>query len=364
MPQETKPKKSFFNFDISIGGTGLAEKALLAKYLAVMQQSGLTITESLDIIEETARGRMKKIITVINKSVASGNSLADSFGRFPKVFSGIFISAVFAGENSGTLAENLQHLSDQLQKEKELSSKIKGAMLYPIVVLIAAFILGMGMSFIILPKIIPLFEGLKTELPFTTRALISFSHFVANNTIGLVVGIILGVIALLAILKAKFSRPVTNWLLLKIPVVKGISVNTNLARFSRTLGTLLKSGLNIDEALEITSQTVSNYYYQKAFREIGERVSKGSRLAASLDDYKKLFPKMVTRMVMVGEQSGNLEGTLIYLAEFYEVEVDNATKNLSTAIEPILLLLIGLVVGFLALSIITPIYNITGNIHR
>lgn len=363
MPQENI-KKDFLNIDLSIGGTGLGERALLAKYLAIMQQSGLTITESLDIIQETAKGRMKKIITAVNKSVEAGNSLADSFGRFPKIFSGIFISAVYSGENSGTLSENLQHLADQLQKEKELSSKIKGAMLYPIVVLIAAFVLGMGMSFLILPKIIPLFEGLKTELPFTTRALISFSHFVANNTVSLAIGIVVGVIVLLAILKAKFSRPVTNWLLLKLPIVKGIVVNTNLARFSRTLGTLLKSGLNIDEALQITSQTVSNYYYQKSLREISERVSKGSRLAASMEDYKKLFPKMVSRMILVGEQSGNLEGTLIYLAEFYEIEVDNSTKNLSTAIEPILLLLIGLVVGFLALSIITPIYNITGNIHR
>lgn len=363
MTQEKQAQRHLLGINFSIGGTSLAEKALLAKYLAIMQQSGLTITESLEIIEESAKGKMKEIISTVKRSVESGNSLADSFGRFPKVFSGIFISAVYAGESSGTLSENLQHLADQLQKEKELNSKIKGAMFYPVVVLVAAFMLGLGMTFFVLPKIIPLFEGLKTELPPTTRALIVFSHFVAAHPIGLPVGILLGVILLVALLKAKFTRPVTNWLLLKIPIVKGIAMNTNLAKFSRTLGTLLKSGLNIDEALGIASQTVGNYYYQRSLREIGERVSKGSSLAASMEEYKKLFPRMTNRMVMVGERSGRLESTLIYLADFYEAEVDNSTKNLSAALEPILLLVIGLVVGFLALSIITPIYNITGNIN-
>ncbi len=356
--------KDLLKINLSIGGTGLADKALLAKYLAVMQLSGLTLTESLGIIEDTVKGKMKKIIIGVRKSVESGNTLAESLGRYPKVFSGIFISSVFAGESSGTLAGNLQHLAEQLQKEKELSSKIKGAMLYPSVVLGAAFILSLAMSFLVLPKIIPLFEGLKTQLPFTTRALIVFSHFVAAHSVGLFVGVVLGVIVLLTVAKAKFSRPVTNWLLLTMPVVKNIVKNTNLARFSRTLGTLLKSGLNIDEALRVTSETVGNFYYQRSLKEIGVRVGKGSRLAEAMEEYKKLFPKMATRMVSVGEQSGNLEDTLIYLADFYEVEVDNSTKNLSTAIEPILLLFIGLIVGFLALSIITPIYNITGNIHR
>ncbi len=358
------PDKKNFNFNISFGGTGLADKALLAKYLAVMQQSGLTITESLGIIEDAAKGRMKKIIGDVKKSVESGNTLSESLGRYPKVFSGIFKSSVYAGENSGTLAENLQYLSEQLQKERELTSKVKGAMLYPVVVLIAAFGLGLAMAFLVLPKIIPLFEGLKTNLPITTRALIAFTHFVSTNTASLFGGIVVGVILLAVVLRAKFSRPTTNWLLLKTPVIKGIVQNTNLARFSRTLGTLLKSGLNIDEALQITADTVGNYYYQKSLKEVGARVNKGSRLADSMEDYLKLYPKMVVRMITVGEQSGNLEGTLLYLADFYEVEVDNSTKNLSTAIEPILLLVVGLIVGFLALSIITPIYNITGNIHR
>lgn len=358
------PRKNLLSMNISFGGTGLADKALLAKHLSVMQQSGLTITESLEIVEETSRGKMKKIVASIKKSVESGNSFAESLNRYPKVFSGIFASAVYAGETSGSLAQNLKQLSDQLEKEKELNAKIKGAMLYPIVVLIASFILGLSMSFLVLPKIIPLFEGLKTELPVTTRWLISFSHFVDNHGISLFLGIVISVIFLSWLVRQKFSRPVTHWLLLRIPVVRKIVFNTNLARFARTLGMLLKSGLHIDEALDVTRETVGNYYYKRALKTIGGGVSKGKKLADNLVLYPVLFPKMVSRMVLVGEKSGNLEDTLMYLANFYEVEVDNSTKNLSTAIEPVLLLLIGLVVGFLALSIITPIYNVTGNIRR
>jgi len=364
MPKLTVPKKEFLKMDLSIGGTGLTDKALLAKHLSVMQQAGLTITESLAIVEDSARGRMKHILAAVKKSVESGNSLSDSLKRFPKVFSGIFVSAVYAGETSGTLSENLKTLADQLAKEKELNAKIKGAMLYPIFILAASLVLGLTMSFLVLPKIIPLFEGLKTTLPPTTRALIAFSHFVGNHGTALFFGIVFGVIFLLWLIKQKFSHPVTHWILLNAPIIKKIVRNTNLARFSRTLGTLLKSGLNIDEALGITRTTVGNYYFQNVIEEAGERVRKGTTLAENLAEHEKLFPRMTTRMIRVGEESGNLEDTLAYLAEFYEAEVDNSTKSLSTAIEPILLLGIGLVVGFLALSIITPIYNITGNIQQ
>lgn len=359
-----KRKKSAMQMDISIGGTGLTAKALLAKHLAVMQKSGLTLTESLAIIEESATGRMKKIVRGIKRSVESGNSLSDSFARYPKVFPGVFVSAIYAGEASGTLPENLENLAEQMQKEKELMSKIKGAMLYPIVILIAAFALGMAMSFLVLPKIIPLFEGLKTDLPATTRGLIAFSHFVDAHGVALFWGILAFVILFTWTIRQTFSHPVTHWIALRTPIIKKIVHSANLARFSRLLGTMMKSGLNIDEALEVTRDSLGNYYYKKSLTRVSIRVGKGKKLSEGLEDYKKLYPVMVSKMVMVGEESGNLEETLEYLSHFYEVEVDNATKSLSTAIEPVLLMVIGLIVGFLALSIITPIYNITGNIRR
>ena len=367
MPKKTSkkiPKKNVLEFDINIGGTGLTVKALFAKHVSVMLKSGLTIVEALSIAEDSAQGKFKKILKGVLKSVESGQSLSDSFARDPKVFTGIFISTTQAGEASGTLEGNMEHLAEQLEKEKELVEKIKGAMLYPLVVLVAAFFLGIAMTFLVLPKITPLFEGLGVKLPFTTRALIWFSHFVEQNGTILFISIVFFVIFITWLLKQKFIQPLTHWILLKTPIIKKITKNANLARFCRTLGTLLRSGLNIDEALEITEKTLGNYHFRKALAKINQSIGKGTQLSDNLKLFEKLFPKMVNRMVKVGEESGRLEEVLLYMAEFYELEVDTATKKLATAIEPILLLFIGFIVGFLALSIITPIYNITGNIRR
>lgn len=348
--------------DISLGSVGLVEKAIFAKHLSVMSKSGMTINDSLIIIHSSAKGKFKKVLKGLINSVQSGNSLSDSFSRYPKIFNGLFVSAIKAGEGSGTLEENFKNLAEQMEKEKELSSKIKNALLYPIIVLIAAFFLGMAMTFLVLPKITPLFEGLKMDLPFTTKALIAFSHFVQSNTQSLIVGILIGIILLTWLIKRKFIKPLTHGILLKIPIAKNISKNTNLSRFCRTMGTLLKNGLNIDEALETTAETMNNYYFKSSLLKVSRRISGGTKISDNLKKYDKLYPLMVISMIKIGEESGGLEETLTYLADFYEVEVENATKSLTTAIEPLLLLFIGLVVGFLALSIITPIYSITSGI--
>ncbi|MFH1790268.1 MAG: type II secretion system F family protein [bacterium] len=364
--KDTKAKKTKKAgiFDISIGSVTLTQKALFAKHMSVMLKAGLTITDALFIAVQSSQGKLRKILIAVIKSVQSGNNFSDSLSRFPKAFGAAFVSATEAGESSGKLDENLDILAKQLEKEKELSSKVKGAMLYPIVVLTAAFVLGMAMSFLVLPKIIPLFEGMKMDLPFTTRGLIWFSHFVNDHGTGLLIGIFIFVFSLFWIVRQKFAKPVTNWLILNLPVIKKISHNSNIARFCRTLGMLLQSGINIDEALEITQRTMANYYYRSSMAKVVKGVGTGSKLSQNLSRFKHLYPIMVINMVKVGEESGNLEETLLYLADFHEVEVDTATKSLATIIEPVLLLFIGLIVGFLALSIITPIYNITGNISK
>jgi type IV pilus assembly protein PilC len=357
-------KKSAFKTEISFGGVSFTEKSIFAKHMAVMLRAGLTVNESLQITSESAKGKFKKVLQNILKSIQSGNSFAKSLGNFPSVFPGILVSAVYAGERSGTLIQNLENVSKELKKEKELVDKIRGAMIYPIVVLIATFILGLSLAFFVLPKIVPLFKGLRTDLPWTTELLIAFSDLVQDHGFILFFGIIFLTFFVVFLFRRKFMRPFTHMLLLKLPVVKHIVFASNLSRFCRTLGTLLQSGLPITEALDVTQKTVKNYYYNRSIEKISKRIEKGTKLSSELAAFPVLYPTIVTRMIEVGEQSGKMEETLGYLAEFYENEVDNATKSLSTAIEPILLLSIGLVVGFLALSIITPIYEITGNINK
>jgi len=351
-------------WDLDIGRVSLDQKAIFSKNLSLMLKSGLTINESLRIAQDSTPGKLKRIISKILKSIESGRSLSESFSQYPRVFPSIFISATNAGEESGTLIENLENISRQLEKEKELSSKIKGAMLYPLVILVASFVLGMAMVFLVLPKITPLFEGLKIDLPLTTRALISFSNSVQSHGIFLFSGIIVFVFLVIYFLRMKFSKPFVHWFILRIPIIKKIAKSSNLARFSRTLAMLLKSGVSIDKALSIMKKTTNNYYYKKSLNKISQDIKKGTRLSDNLELFQNLFPIMLVKMIKVGEESGRFEETLFYLADYYELEVDAATKSLSTAIEPFLLVVIGLVVGFLALSIITPIYDITSGIRR
>lgn len=329
-----------------------------------MIKSGLTVLEALDISTDSLSGKPKKIVQSVKASVEAGQPLSASLAAYPNVFSQLFVNAVYAGETSGSLEVNLEHVAEQMRKEKELVDKIKGAMLYPIVILIATFALGMGISFFILPKITPLFQGLNIKLPITTRALISFANLVQAHGTLLFASIIACILILVWVSRQPFSRPVTHWFLLHFPIVKSISRNSNIARFCRTLSTLLKSGLTIIEAVNITRDAIGNYYYTHALDDVAGRLSSGIPLSRLLASHETYFPKLVTRMIAVGEESGQLEDSLSYLAGFFEEEVDNDAKTLSTGIEPILLIIIGIIVGFLALSIITPIYNITGNIGR
>lgn len=361
-----QPQKSegLLSRDLALGGVSLTQKALFAKHLAVMLRAGITITEALTIAERTASGRLQTVLRSVSRSVRAGRSFAEALAEYPKVFPGLFTHTARAGEAAGTLAENLEYVAIQLEKEKELRGKIRGAMLYPIVVLVATFILGLFFTFWILPKITPLFEGLQVRLPASTRLVIAMSNIVQEYGIVIAVAIAVLVAAIVWVVRQPFSRPATHWVLLRLPLARRMARGANLARFCRSLGMLLRSGLHIDEALDIAKETVGNQYYRAALDSASRRVAKGVKLADTIREVGGLFPMTMVRMIEIGEASGNLEETLLYLAEFYDAEVDQATKTLSSAIEPILLLGIGSAVAFLALSIVTPIYTITGSVQR
>lgn len=343
---------------------GLTDIALFSKHLSVMIHSGIPLAEALQISQDSAPSRLQRIAKEVAQSAEAGQSLSTAFARYPGVFSKLFLGAVYAGERSGTLEASLDELAQQLEKERELVAKIRGAFLYPTIILSAAFVLGLLFMFLILPKLTALLLGLHVKLPFTTQLLVNLSSIVQE--IGHILLIIIVTVLLFSVwvLRQEFMKPLSHWIFLHLPVIKRLSRSANLARFCRTLGTLLKSGVHIDEALLIVKETVSNHYYQKALATVAPRVTKGTKLSENLSLFPHLFPVLVTRMVRVGEESGRMEETLFYLANFYEVEVDVSTKSLSSTIEPILLLIVGLAVAFLALSIITPIFEITGGIGR
>ena len=357
-------QNNILSTNLSFNRISLNDKAMFANNLAIMLKSGLTLIEAFDILIDQAKGAYKQALKIIVARLMAGNNLAEALAQFPRIFSPFFISSTAAGEASGTLEENLANMADHLSKEKELKEKIKSAMFYPMIVLALGATIAMVIVFFVLPKITPVFMGLKVELPLATRILIWLAGFTENYG-----GYLFGFLIFLAIffiwlLRQRFIKPLTHFLILNTPIIKSLSRSRNLAVFSRTLGTMLKSGLSIDEALHITAGTVHNYYYQASLEKIRERVSKGNKLADSLKGYLKYFPKMAIGLLGVGEKSGNLEEELFNIAGIYEQRVDTAAKRLTTALEPLLLIVVGFVVGWLALAIITPIYQITGNIYR
>lgn len=352
----------FSEFLIRISPVSNLDRVLFTKHLAVMVRAGLPIDEALRILREQASsGTMKRVISSLISVIESGNALSDGMARFPRMFSPLYVNVIKSGERAGTLQKNLEGLSIQLTKSHELRSKVRSAMAYPILVLVSAVIIGLSLALFVLPKILRLFKSFKVELPWTTRALVWVAELFDKHGLVLSLAIVAGLFAIVWLLKTRFVRPVYHQALIRTPVLGKISRNSNLALFCRTLGTSLASGLPIVTALDVAAKTFENEAYRRSLKGIAGQLQEGRQLSAALA-VNKLYPPVVYRMIAVGEKTGKLDEVLMFLAEFYESEVDIATKNLSTIIEPVLLIVIGLLVGGLALAIISPIYQITGSI--
>jgi len=328
----------------------------------LMVKSGLPINEAINILGSDAKGRLKFILKKVLIMVESGSHLADSLGKFPHVFNNFFTSMVSVGEASGTLEQSLANLADHLKKSNELRSKIRAALLYPTIVMTAIVGLGFTLAVFVLPKLTGFFSSLGTELPLSTRILLNISNYFQHYWAITLVAVIAVVLFFIVGKFFKPTRLVLHWLYQKIPVAKNFSTKANLASFCRSMALLLDSGMTLDVSLDIAKGNVSNIFYALDIEKILTAIKKGEALGVTMSKYEKHFPVIVSRMITVGEKSGTLGETFAYLAIFYEDEVDNMSKNLSSVIEPILLVIIGGAVAFIAMSIITPIYDLTSSV--
>lgn len=341
-------------------GVSSQEKINFARNLSVGIKSGMSIIDVLTMLkEQTASKGFKKIIQRFIDNINNGQFLAQALDQVRYIFGDFFISIIKVGESSGNLSTSLLYLAAELKKQRDINHKVKSALIYPAIIFFATIGITVFLTLYIFPKILPIFSSLHVELPFTTKALIWLLAYLKAYgllTLGVAVLLVIGWRALLLIKKAHF---IYDSILLKIPFISKVIKNLTLANFSRSLYVLLKSGITIMEGLEIAKGTFTSLYYRKQIDNMIEYVKRGESMARYLETKPHLFPAMFTGMVRVGEQTGNLEDNLLYLSEYYESEVDEVIKNLTTIIEPILLLLMGLSVGFIALSIITPIYKVT-----
>jgi len=356
--------------EVNIGGVRLLERALFTKHLAMMMKSGISLNESLEsILEQTPNHAFKRIIKSLLERLRAGQSLASSMKRYPKVFNDLYVNIVRIGEQSGTLEENLEYLAEHLEDQLELRRNIRAASLYPMVILSSAFVLVLVLTYFVLPRITKLFQTLNVELPLTTRILLWVSSVMEQHGALVIFGTIGVLVGLRFLLTRKGIHPFSHRVVLRLPVVGGIVTHYNLATINRTLAILLRAGITIDQAISITADTTRNYVYRRRLRRAYEQIQKGKSFSSILQatnnsQRSPLFPLLMTKMISVGERSGRLDESFGYVAEYFEREVDNAMKNLTTTLEPILLLTIGLGVGLIAISIITPIYQITGQIRR
>ncbi len=326
-------------------------------------KAGYSITDTLQLALSQSSGRMKQVLTDVVGMVNNGAYLFEAFSKYPKYFSIFFLNIIKTGELSASLEESLLELHDSLKREAEFSQKLRAALTYPTFVFIAIIGLGLSVSFFVLPNLLPLFQSLKTELPMSTKILLWFAQSFKEYGKEIFWGMVLFIASFTWFVRRKFSRPLTHWVLLHIPIFGKLYKKIIMAHFARVMYSLLKSGVTIDQSLEYAEGVMTNIYYRRAMRSIIPLISKGETLSDSLQDYPGLFDSLFLRMLALGERTASFEESFNNISDSYEREVDNQTKNLMTALEPLLLIFVGLIVGFVAISILGPIYSISGSIR-
>ncbi len=347
-----------------IQGVSLKDKITFTRNLALVVKAGLSLPQGIEILsQETSSSFLKYILGQVKTAVTKGTEFSQSLNAYPTVFSQFYVSMLKTGESSGTMDEVLSSLAIHMEKERALRSKVVGALIYPAVIVVVMGIVLIAMMVFVVPRLTIVFDSFKAELPITTRALIAFSNFLINHYLLLPISVFGSLIALWFFFRrVKRGKITLSWLILHTPVFGKISKKVNTARTARTLQTLVKSGVSILEALSITSEVLQNHFYKQALLEAKKAVEKGKALHEVLASYRHLYPPLAAQLVAVGEQTGSIDLVLTDLAEFYEEEVDAITKNLSSIIEPVLMVIIGSAVGFLAISMLQPIYSLTQSV--
>lgn len=333
----------------------------LTRQLAIMLNAGLTLIDSFEIIKkQITKVSLLKIIEDIDKEVRGGKSFSSALLKYPQHFSSLYISLVRAGETSGKLSEILLKLAENLEKEREFRGKIKGALIYPVVVIVAMVSVMFIMITFVIPQLLNLYKEFNIDLPLPTKILIVVSSFSVRFWPFIIAGVFFGTAGLRRYFKTKAGKRVLDRFTLKIPVFGSVIKMSALVDSTRTLAILIGSGVSILDALEIIIDTSTNIIYQDAFRDIYKQVEKGVSLGAAMDS-ENIFPPILVQMTTVGEQTGHLDDTLLRISRYFEMESELAVKAMTTMIEPLILVFLGLGVGFLVVSVITPIYNLTSS---
>ncbi len=341
----------------SFGRVSGRDLAVFCRQFATMIDAGVSLVRCLAVLEEqSTSSKLRGIIREIQVAVESGETLSRSLARWPNVFGNLFIGLVRAGEVGGVLDDALNRLATFLEENERLRRKIKSAMTYPVLVLIFALGVVIGLVTFVLPQFVQVFEdlGIKKTLPAATQILIQISNFVTTKWYYLIIGTLLTLIAVTQYVHTRFGRRQYHWIKLKVPIFGKLNHKIAIARFSRTLSTLLASGVPILQALETVSGSVDNDVISDAILSARSAIREGEQIGDPLQR-SGLFPPMVIQMIAIGEETGSLDSMLSKIADFYEAEVDATLGSLTAALEPILIVFLGGIVGFIVISMFLPL---------
>ncbi len=346
-------------------GSGVKIEALITftKNLSAMLSAGLTLSRALSVIERQSGNKvLKGIVVDLESKIKSGSAFHEALAGHQKVFSKLFISMTKSGEESGTLADALKVVARQMERSHALTKKVRGAMIYPGIILFAIAVIGILMLIYVVPTLASTFVALGVALPLSTQIILAASNFMVNNVILVIIGFLIVAAGIYFGVKSKTGATIFMKIALHLPVIGELMKETYSARAARTMASLLSSGVEMLTALSITEEVVGNPTFATVVGEAEKRVRKGDPLSSAFAEHPKLYPLLFSDMISVGEETGKVADMLGQVAEYYEADVEDRTKDLSTIIEPVLMLVIGLAVGVFAVSMIGPIYSLTTKI--
>jgi len=362
---EAHPKKETkFSFSFKRGAS-VSEKLFFTKNLAVMLGAGIPLPEAiLNLSLQIKNKNFAKAILNIQQQVLKGEKLSVALSHYPHYFSELYQNIVMAGEESGRLEENLNLLATQLEKEAQLKQRVKGALIYPAVIILAMLGIGVLMFVVVIPRISKVFQELNVDLPQTTKLILGLANFFSKNWYFVFSFLFLVLVFIFQFLKTKLGKRILDKILISLPIIGNLSKKQNCAMLARSLASLLESGISLPRALEISEKVLGNIYFKKILNEGLENVKRGKRLSEVFKKHPHIIFPTLTMMLETGEMSGETSTLLKKIADFYENEVEEMTKGLSSIIEPVLLLLIGGVVAFFAISMLQPIYSMMQSLSQ
>ncbi len=359
--EESKKIRLDLGFLRKLERISLRDKLMFTKNLQVMTAAGVSLPRALRTLSsQTKNKKFQRVLLKIAEDIQKGTSFSESLKNYSDIFSELFCHMIKVGEESGTLGQVLENLAIQIEKAADLRSKVKSALIYPAVIISVMIIIAALMLIVVVPKLADVFKELAVDLPLTTQIIINLGTFLADQFLLTLTVFSLFLLSFYFILKTQNGRQFKDGLLLKIPVIAPLIKKINTSYIARNLSLLTASGVSFLRSLEVVAGILPNVYFKKAILEAEEAVKKGDKFSKSLEKHQDIFPDTVIQMLQVGEETGETSKILEELAEFFEKEVAVATQNLVSLIEPLLMVIIGAVVGFFAISMIQPIYAMLG----